>query len=194
MLRNVLLMMLAAGLCGCTSVRREQLYPGAAKPARETALLKVPRAAELMSVDGAAVPNAGIFDKAEITAYRLLPGDHELLVRFNSPFGGDMRASGLPEYSAPEKLPFRAEAGRTYTLRADIVRSGAWSDVRLWVVDDHGGPAVPPSAVQPSWAAQPHVQPKAADSAGLQQLKRAWEIAAPADRDAFRKWLASPTP
>ena len=168
-------LVLAAGLfaAGCATTQVDRAYEGPARPASEVAALSVPYQVDLLTIDGKSAPGSSMFTTVDRRDVELLPGIHEIVARYNSPYD-DHATFSDPE---PVFLRFAAEAGARYDLRFELGRSARRAT--LWIEQD-GKPLRDPGPA-PARAAIPSADPET--------LKAIWQKASPADRAAFKAWL-----
>ncbi len=157
-LRTVLLVGSLAVFSGCASTELPyKAYGGEARPAAELALVKgdyfyrqdwlnsYADAVRFLSVDGREVVNSRAHEEILLS-----PGRRELEVYYSWDMGARIGlAPALVSYAAhrdsvSRKFSLNAEAGRTYSVKAEPVFNGDPSDITalayvdFWVEDDRG--------------------------------------------------------
>ena len=203
-------------LAGCAS-KPLQLYEGAPRPAAEVAVLTVPEAIEVVSVNGRAIEGArGLLRKGDV-ALEFAPGRYEVLAFYREIWpladGHDTLRSD------PAVFDVQAQAGGRYRL--DYAHPAGYeaaqrlaADFGGWVVDEATGARTPSresglgfrkglagalgssDALVPvaprhgqTQAVAPLPAPPAPADAHLQQMQQWWEQATPEQREAFRRWI-----
>ncbi len=187
--RSVQIVCLLCVLTGCATPVAHQLYPGASLPRSEVASLIVPVEIILLSINGESFTWGDRMGRTKPSVIDLLPGDYTVTARYYMP--GDYNDFGtrndLPDRSAPTKLAFHAEAGKSYVISYKVEEDG----ITLWVADASSGeqesfPATPVAASA--------VHVPAGESAsegiahGLEEMKSIWSGLSEKERKEFQKW------
>jgi hypothetical protein len=200
MKNQYLLAALALGMMmlhgGCASTKVYRAYEGPARDPDVVAGLVASYKIDLLRVDG----ERKHFFFIDTLEYRveLLPGAHELELRYYDP--GDIDSpSRDPLYrSDPVQLAFEAQAGHTYRVNYELPREagGMARKFQVWI-DDVTGPkpvsvsSIPQAHPAPTEPAAPDaVAPQNLPPAStLEQLKKAWPQASDAERQEFMKYI-----
>lgn len=194
---------------GCATSPGLRFYPGEARPAESVAQIDVAPEFEVKTVDGQKTGD-GFFGKASGTVLEVLPGHHELVARFYSPFEngttGVNSSFDKPDRSNYQTLSLDAVAGRRYALQRSTVQgqvvlslaeSGQTANLDARPVTPTriaSKPAEPtPAAIEsvPAVAAAAPTKPtvEAPKITPLDNLKQWWYYASPAERAQFRQWM-----
>ena len=131
-------------LCaGCASVvRTEQWYQGDPLPADEVSMLSIPYEVDLIAIDGQRVPLQKRFKAEKELLMELLPGSHEVTVRYYMP--NDMDVVGTywepPDRTNPTDISYNAVAGQSYKVGFNIDQENKKID--LFIEDADSGKLV----------------------------------------------------
>jgi uncharacterized protein YccT (UPF0319 family) len=204
-LQTILVMaaLVAAGGCA-TAPKGVRMYPGDSQPADKVAQLAAAVDYDVKTIDGAST-GRGMFSSGGAVVYELLPGPHEVVVRFYSPLEGG-NSFDRPDRSDFQTLRFDAAVGRRYVLNRktvgrDIVLSiseaGAVEAMATVVAPVKKPVAMTPPAKAPETvAAKPetpsHEKAESVEApkiTPLDNLKQWWFYASPDQRAIFRKWI-----
>lgn len=203
---------------GCATTKGLRLYPGDARPVDSIAQIIVSAEFDVKTIDGTKT-SAGMFATARESVFEILPGRHEIVARFYSPFENGSPSSATtydkPDRSEYQTLILEAAPGRRYSIQRrtedrNIILfmngSGAAQPLAIAAV-----PAKPATMQQdetpaPAKIAAPAAQiPAAAEPAKketveppritpLDNLKQWWFYASPQERAQFRDWMNAQKP
>ncbi len=187
---HLVLAAVAALGAGCFSNDFHQAYPGAPLLPEETCTLRVPAMLDVRAIDGVPTSWSLRMKKGAMQELSLLPGHHQLLVRYYDPTADESRQ----EIYEVDRIEVALQANpqsvhelqyETWTRNAEMRR--AREKVRIRVVEiSPGKPSPDPRAAvqRPTPAGQP-----ALGGARIDALQNGWNGLTPADRETFLKWL-----
>jgi uncharacterized protein YccT (UPF0319 family) len=197
-------------LTSCQSQPTYQAYPGSAKPAGEEARVLIPKAFNLLNVDGNSYTQPLLGNG---TVVKLLPGSHKIVIKYVDFWAADPD-NDEKITSQPMLLAFDAKAGETYNISApelkdikaarqyainpkvDILNSSNQSvatDIQYQIEDKGLIAAFVDSLSSQEPAASPPSSSSNEDAKqtgpALEMLKYWWQKADAQQQEDFMKWV-----
>lgn len=122
---------------GCETLQVEQIHAGPDRNTAELATLLVPRPVDVLVLDGEDRDPVVRSRSAPPVELKLLPGAHDVLLKYRLPFAEASAYSRMPNESRLFAWRFEAQTGAAYRVAFGLLQGGRY-EIEIWIETTDG--------------------------------------------------------